>query len=424
MFGSSNVPALAVLQSKDFRILWITKTIHELSRRIELLVLGYLILRLTDSPFQVGLVVAFLYAPWPALTLFAGVIADRLDRQRILVIAYIAYVGITTLILVLLITDAIRPWYIFLAIFIQGSANALHEPSRHTAIFDLAGEERIANAWSLETMTYTGGRILGPLTAGFLIAWAGFTGAYVVVLALDVIALLLILPLKLPHLPPGSGTQTPVWQSLREGIGYSLSNRMLLGVLSITLVANALVFPIEFFIPVIASELLFVGPILGGILGSAVSIGSLIGALAIAMTKNVRHHGQLFLAGILLLTVAMILLAWSPWFAISFILLLVGGVGEAGFGTMQGTILLLASAPEMRGRTMGALGMVIGGGHLLGAPEIGAIASAFGMALAIGVNAGTGIFLILLLAVLTPIVRQRAGTKAQDAARFEETFSK
>ena len=423
MLGRSSIPALAVLQSKDFRILWISKSVHEVSRRMELLVLGYLILRLTDSPFQVGLIAAFLYAPRPVLTLFAGLIADRLDRQRILVIAYIAYFGITTIILALLVTDAILPWHVFLAILFRGSAKALDDPSRRTAIFDLAGQERIANAMSLETMTHTGGRILGPLTGGLLIAWAGFTGAYAAIVALDLAALLFILPLRLPHQPPGTGTQTPLWQSLREGIGHSLANRMLLGVLAVSLVANALVFPIEFFIPVIASQLLSVGPILGGILGSAASIGTLLGALTIAMTRNVWHHGQLFVAGILMLPVALMFVAWSPWFAVSFTFLLLGGVGEAGFSTMQGTILLLASAPEMRGRTMGAMGMVIGAGNLVGGLEIGAIASAFGMALAIGVNAGAGILLILLLTVLTPLVRQSVGTISDEIARPEEGFA-
>ena len=94
---------------------------------------------------------------------------DRLDRQRIIVIAYIAYFAIATLILVLLITDAIRPWYVFLAILFQGSAKSLDDPSRRTAIFDLAGQERIANAMSLENMTYTVGRMLGPLIGGLLI---------------------------------------------------------------------------------------------------------------------------------------------------------------------------------------------------------------------------------------------------------------
>ena len=117
------------------------------------------------------------------------------------------------------------------------------------------------------------------------------------------------------------------------------------------------------------------------------------------------------------------MVAWSPWFALSFTLLLFGGLGDAGFGTMQSTILLLASAPEMRGRTMGAQGLAIGVGHLIGGPEIGAIASAFGIALAIGVNAGVAIFLILLVTILTPLVRQPVRTTSQEAARSEETVA-
>jgi len=99
---------LAVLQSKDFRFLWTARSIHEVSRRMELLVLGYLILRLTDSAFQVGLIAVFLNIPRPVLALFAGLLADRLDRRRILIAAHTAYVGIAAAILLLLIIGKIR----------------------------------------------------------------------------------------------------------------------------------------------------------------------------------------------------------------------------------------------------------------------------------------------------------------------------
>ena len=223
MLGLSSIPALVVLKNRDFRILWISRSIHEVPRRMEVLVLGYLILRLTDSPFMVGLIPVFLYAPRPFLTFFGGLFADRLDRQRILVIAYITYVGIATMFLVLLITGAIQPLYVFIAVILRGSAEALDDPSRRTAMFDLAGPERLANAMSLETITQTSGRIVGPLTGGLLIAWTGFTGAYTAMLALELIALLWMVRLRLPQRPPGGATHAQVWQSLREGIGHSLS---------------------------------------------------------------------------------------------------------------------------------------------------------------------------------------------------------
>ena len=113
---------------------------------MELLVLGYLILQLTNSPFQVGLIAVFLNFPRPFLSLFAGVVADRLDRQRVLIGVHACFLAIATALLVLLITHSIQPWQVFIAVFLQGAAKVLDDPCRRTAMFDLAGRERIASA--------------------------------------------------------------------------------------------------------------------------------------------------------------------------------------------------------------------------------------------------------------------------------------
>ena len=210
-------------------------------------------------------------------------------------------------------------------------------------------------------------------------------------------------------------------RGLLEGLQHSVSNRMVLGVLSMSLIVNALVFPIQYFIPVIANDLLMVGPVLGGLLGSAEGIGALIGASAISLKKGIRYHGRLFCAGAVTVASAVSLMAWSPWFAVSFSLLLLGGFGQAGFSTMQSTILLLETQPEMRGRVMGAQGTVNGLGHLIGGSEIGAIASAFGIGLAIGINAGAGLLLILTVIALTPLVRRPVGTNPDEATDAANT---
>ena len=406
---------LEVLRSKDFRFLWTARSIHEVSRRMELLVLGYLILRLTDSAFQVGLIAVFLNIPRPVLALFAGLLADRLDRRRILIAAHTSYVGIAAAMLLLLITGVIQPWHVFVAVFVQGLVRVTDDPARRTAIFDLAGQKNIASAMSLETITNNWGRILGPLAGGILIAWAGFNGAFAVIVAFDLVSLWLITRVRLPYPAQAISSGLSMARGLREGVEHSLANRMVLGVLSMSLIVNALVFPIQYFIPVIANDLLLVGPVLGGLLGSAEGIGTLIGASIIAMKRNIRYHGRLFCSGALVVASAVALMAWSPWYVVSFALLLFGGLGQAGFSTMQSTILLLESRPEIRGRVMGAQGTVNGLGHLIGGSEIGAIASTFGIGLAIGINAGAGILLILLVMVLTPLVRRPVGTNLEKA---------
>ena len=415
LFRNSSVPVLAVLRSRDFRLLWTARSIHEVSRRMELLVLGYLIFRLTDSAFQVGLIAVFLNVPRPALALLTGLLADLLDRRRLLIGAYTTYFALATSILLLLVTESIQPWHIFIAVLVQGVARVTDDPARRTVMFDLAGSEHITGAMSLETMTNNWGRILGPLAGGILIAWTGFIGAYGVIVVFDLVALSLITRMHLPYQTESNRFDWSMMRDLREGLEHFTRNRMVLGVLSMSLIVNALVFPIQYFIPVIASDLLLVGPVLGGLLGSAEGFGTLIGAAVIGTRRDIRYHGRLFCAGALTVSLAVALMAWSSWFAISFGLLLVGGLGQAGFSTMQSTILLLETPSEMRGRVMGAQGTVNGLGHLIGGSEIGAIAGVLGIGIAIGINAGAGILLILMVTVLTPLIRRPVGFGASGA---------
>ncbi|HIC54835.1 MAG TPA: MFS transporter [Gemmatimonadetes bacterium] len=166
---------------------------------MELLVLFLLLREITGSYFQLGLLAVFLNTPRPFLSLFSGVIADRLDRRLIMVAAHWCYFGIAVVILVLLIANALESWHVFIVVFLQGLAKVLDDPSRRTAMFDLVGAEHIANAVALEQGTSNIGKIIGPLAGGFLIHYWGFTGGYAVLVVLDLAALVLIVPLKLPQ---------------------------------------------------------------------------------------------------------------------------------------------------------------------------------------------------------------------------------
>lgn len=402
----SGIPAFAVLQNPQFRLLWAARWVHEISRRMELLVLGYLIYELTDSAFQVGLISAFLNGPRPPLSLVAGMLADRLDRWRILTSIHTFYLLVASALLALLLLDLIHPWFVFFAILLQGTAKVLDDPTRRAALFDLAGQDRIAHAMSLETITNNVGKILGPIAGGLLIAFYGFTGAYMVLVALDLVAAALIFKLRLPEAAAVVGRDRAFWQGIKSGIGHSFSNKFVLGVLSISLVMNGMVLPLQYFIPVIATEVLKVGPALGGVIGAAEGIGTLVGAVIIGSRRNYTFHGRYFAIGAMIVAVGVAAVAWSPWFLVSFLLLFSAGVGQSGFSTMQSTILLLSSPAEMRGRIMGSQGLVNGLGHLIGGVEIGAIASAFTISIAIGINAGVGLLLMLPVMVLTPLVKR------------------
>ena len=406
MIRIRNVPVLVVLQDRNFQLLWAARWTHEISRRMELLVLGYLILELTGSAFAVGLISVFLNGPRPPLALVAGMLADRLDRWRILVGMHIVYLFIAACLLVLLIYQMVEPWHVFFAILLQGTAKVLDDPTRRAALFDLAGQDRIAHAMSLETITNNGGKIIGPLIGGFMVQFYGFTGAFIVLVVLDLVAAFFIFKMRLPEGSSQMVRDTAFWQGIKSGIGHSFSNKFVLGVLTISLVMNGMILPLQYFIPVVATDVLKVGPALGGVLGAADGIGAFLGAIIIGGRSRFSFHGRYFVIGALIVGAGVAIVAWSPWFAVSFLVLLCAGMGQSGFSVMQSTILLLSSPAEMRGRIMGSQGLVNGLGHLIGGVEIGAIAQAFTISIAIGFNAGIGILLMLPVILFTPLVKR------------------
>lgn len=398
----TNIPVFSVLQDGNFRTIWYAGGLHEISRRMELLVLSWLILQTTNSPFQLGLILVFTNLPRPLFSLFSGVIADRFSRYRILLVSQSLNTIIAVGILLLIALGLVQPWHVFLGTFLQGTTKSLEDPSRRTAIFDMVGDGRLVSAMSLDTMSNTIAKMIGPILGGVLIGFVGFTGAFIAVSIVHLVTVGLLTQVRIPKYE-GAPRKEPVWHSLGVAIKYTLHNPMLLGMLYLTIVMNALAFPVQQFIPAIGRDHLGVGPVLVGLLVASEGFGQLAAAGVIASNRSLRYHGRLFAFGSLVVLVMGVLFVWSPWYALSFALLTISGIGQAGFSTMQSTIAMLSAPKEMRGRIMGLLGLCIGAGTPLGTAEIGAVASSFGIQWAISVNAFAALLLLLLGLALTPL---------------------
>ena len=410
---TSRMPVLAVLRDGDFRKIWYVGTLSEFARRTEMFALSWLILKLTDSYLQLGLVLVFNNLPRPALSLFTGLIADRFDRRLILGIAQVFNTLAAAAILGVMLWDfeLIRTWHVYLVIFVQGAIKAVEDPSRRTAILDIVGTNRLVNALSLDVISHTAGKMSGPFFGGLLLATVDFQGAYVFVVVVHLINLVVISRLRIP---PSTGIprEEPVWKSLAVGIRFALGSRELLGMLYVTVIMNALAFPLQQFVPAVGRDHLQVGVILVGVLVAAEGIGQLAGAGLLSLSRDMRRQGQVFVVGSLLVLTIAILFVWSPWYGLSFLLLSIGGLGQAGFGTMQSAITMLASPPEMRGRMMGVLSEFIGLGTILGPLEIGVFAAAVGIQWAVSVNALAGLLLVAPVLGLSSLVGKSAGERS------------
>ena len=400
--GALHFADLSILHNRDFLWLWAAGGMSHASRWMETGVLGWLILNLTDSPWHVALVGVARSAPLLAFGLFAGLIADRTNRWMVMCCMQGVNAVMTAALLVLVLCGAIQPWHVLLVAFMLGCSTILDMPSRRSLVYDLVGPPQVVSAMSLETVSNTVGKFLGPLIGGLMIEMTGFAGVYGLLTAIYLLALGLILQVK-AKLPAPPGVAQPIWQSLVSGLRYSIQNRVVLGVLCLTVIMNALAFSYVQILPVVARDHLQVGPGLMGLLASADGMGTLIGALLLAGLGKLTAHGRIFALGALLELVSLLAFAASPWYALSCVLLFGVGLGNAGFSTMQSTIILLSAAPGMRGRAVGVLGLCIGSTPL-GLLELGALSAVIGTPAAIGINAAMGLALWLAVVAFTPLL--------------------
>ena len=389
---------------RDFRLMWAAGGLDNAGRWMDTVVMGLLVLDLTDSAFQVALLFVFRWVPMLAFALISGMVADRANRWAVMMVARSVAVAATAVILTLVLTGAVEPWHLFIASFFLGCLFVLEFPSRRSLIYDLVGSDRIVSAMSLETINSTLGRFAGPFMAGLLIELTGFKGPYIFLMVVYIIALVLIMALETRG-PVRVKPSYSFWRTVSRGFKYSLNNSAIRSVLIITLIMNAMAFSVESLFPVVARDHLGVGAGLTGILISAQAIGSLAAATVIASLAVVRYHGRIFCLGLGLQLLSLLFFAISPWYPLSFLMLMLAGLGAAGYSTMQSTIILISAEPEMRGTALGMLGQCIGVAAV-GGLAVGIVANFFSAQAAVAMSVSLGLVLLLPAVFFSPLVRR------------------
>ena len=400
--------AIGLMRERDFRVIWSVGILAEFGRRNELLAWSLLILYVTDSSAsQLMLLWVFNNLPRPFVSQIAGYIADRFARQRVMLLAQAVNLVYTAGLLTLMLydLDSLQAWHIFVVAFIQGTTKAIEDPSRRTGIFDIVGRERIVNAMSLDVIAQNVGKMIGPVVAGLLIQFSGYPAAYIFLLFVHADNLWLISRLRIPESSLRAALP-PIWRGMCNSFSFAWKSGTLVGMLSITIVMNAWAFPLQQLIPAVGKELLFVGPALVGILVAADGFGHLAGAAMMASRRAIRFHGRYFAFGSIIVLLASAAYVWSPWYAVAFALLLVSGLGQAGFSTMQSSIMMLVSPPETRGQMLGVLSFCIGNANLLGALEIFFVVLTLTLQQTISLHALAALVLLFPAIVFTPLVRR------------------
>ncbi len=380
------------LRQRNFRLYWSGQMISVMGTFMQIIGQAWLVLELTHSAWQLGLVGALQALPILLFSLFGGVLADRWPKRKVLLVTQSAAMFQAFLLWVLIATGTLQLWYLYILVLLLGLMNSIGRPASRAFLVEMVGREDLPNAVALNSSLSTLASIIGPGLGGIIIAVSGVTVLFLLN-ALSFLPVMVALALirnqelhALPRQPKNGDERQSTWQSLREGVDYIWKAPAVL--LVIAVVGLVLLFGSNFnvILPFFATEVLHVGARGFGFLSAATDVGALLSGLWLAWSNRqptLRH----VLIGTLIYAVLEAIFAFSPIYFLS--LALIAGVGfmETAFATQALTILQTDVPDYLRGRVMSVQVLFFDGSLPLGYVLMGWLSSLYGPSLALFIGA-------------------------------------
>ena len=380
--------------SRNFRLFFVGQLISVTGTWVNWTAGAVLVLKLTDSGVALGIEAALLFLPVLLFGVYAGSVADRFDKRRILVWSNAGYAVLAALQFTLVATDVVQIWMVFVIAFLTGLILAIEPPTRQSFYVELVGEEHITNAISLNSAVFTGTRVLGGAIAGTMIDTFGLWSPFLLdaVSYVGVIAALLAMRIHELH-PQRKAEREP--GLVRAGLRYVWSSRAL----RVPLVVMALVYLFTFnfsvVIPLQAHRTYEGSGMEIGWLYAALGLGAFLGAIAMANRQTEPTLGRL--AGFSIAFGALLAVAgWAPTFVLGLIAMVPVGYASMLFAITANSTLQRFTRADMRGRVMALYTTIFLGSTAIGGPISGWVAEYWGAPEAIvasgAIAVGAGLF--------------------------------
>lgn len=379
-------------------------TVSQMGSQMETVVVVWYVLNLTDSPLLVGLT-ATARLGFNFLALFAGATADIVPRRTLMIIVQTVLASLAALMLVLIATDLIEVWHIFVITLLAGLARIFQMPTAQSLAVDSVVPERIPNAVALISAAMNLGLIIGPILGGLLFDVFGPEGAYVMVASVYVLSGSLTFLIGETRVTIANKGES-VFSLVAEGLRYVKGNQLLWSALLVAVIFNITGFSFHTtLVPIFAKDQLGQDSFGLGILLSTFGIGGLVGSMFWAAIPNVKHTGIFCFLAVVGWHSTMIVFAASTNFYLSVGILAVTGMMFSSSLVLVLTVLMKTGLPEFRGRLMGLRTLAIYA-HAFGSLGAGAIAGVWGAPSAAVLSGIFGISMMLGLALLAPKLRR------------------
>lgn len=371
------------LRNRNYRLYWFGQMISVTGDSMQTIGLAWLVLQLTHSAWQLGLVSALQFVPTLLFSLFGGIFADRWPKRRVLLVTESADMCLALLLWALTATGAIQIWQIYTLALLFGLTNSLSQPTSSAFVVELVGRDDLPNAVALSSTRMNLARIVGPGLGGIIIAVSSVTLLFLLN-ALSFLAVIVGLALINIHslyaqARPGDGVgeRQSVWHSLREGMDYVWNTPAI--VLIILVVGLVLLFGenLHVVLPIFATDVLHVGSTGFGFLSASMSVGALLASLWLAWS-----HLRPTIRRVLLATLAFGALeaafAISHTYLLSLLLIASIGATTAIFGALATTIVQTVAPDHLRGRVISVYVLFFTGSLPLGSLLTGSLLALYG----------------------------------------------
>ena len=395
---------ISILRQRNFGLIWSAMTMSQMGSQMEMVVVVWYVLNLTDSPFLVGLTAAARLG-FNFLALFAGATADIVPRRTLMIIVQAVLASLAIVMLTLIVSGLIEVWHIFIVTLAAGLARIFQMPTIQSLAVDSVTTDRIPNAVALINAGSNIALVLGPILGGLLFDIYGPEGAYVLVASLYILsgsATFLIGTTKVSASVKGESVFTMVAQGLR----YVKGEQLLWSVLLVAVIFNITGFSFHTtLVPIFAKDVLDRDSVGLGILISSFGIGGLVGSMFWAAIPNLKRTGMWCILVVMGWHSTMIVFAASSNFYLSVGILVVTGMMFSSSVVLVLTVLMKTGHPEFRGRLMGLRTLAIYA-HAFGSMAAGALAGVMGASTAAVLSGLFGIGMMVVLALVAPKLRR------------------
>jgi MFS family permease len=367
----------AALQLPNYRIFTVGALVSNVGTWMQRVAQDWLVLDLSGgSGVAVGITTALQFVGMLGLSAYAGVIADRFDRRRILLITQSWLALCAAALGVLAITGLAETWHVYVIAFLFGLGTAFDNPARQSFVYELVGPERLSNAIGLNSATFHAARVVGPALAGFVIAGFG-TGWAILSNAVTYLAFIAALRLLDPWRLQVEPRMERRGGQIREGFAYVRQHRQILLALGVALSVGTFGMNFQLTSALMAQQEFGLGAEQYGLLGTFVAVGSLTGAL-LAARRTKAPSGRYVVGMALTFGAIEVVAGLMPTYATFAAVLPVMGLACLLTLTAANAAVQLRVDPALRGRVMALYATVLLGGTPIGAPLIGWVGEAFG----------------------------------------------